>query len=46
MLGIWRVMRAPSLHEAPRKADPSGYCDIDAIEAGWIARGVPLRFRR
>ena len=46
MLGIWRVMRAPTLHEAPRKADPSGYCDIDAIEAGWIARGVTLRFRR
>jgi uncharacterized Ntn-hydrolase superfamily protein len=46
MLGIWRVMRAPTLHESPRKADPSGYCDIDAIEAGWIARGVTLRFRR
>jgi hypothetical protein len=39
-------MRAPTLHEAPRKADPSGLCDIDAIEAGWIARGVTLRFRR
>jgi uncharacterized Ntn-hydrolase superfamily protein len=46
MLGIWRVMRAPGLQEAPRKADPSGFCDIDAIEAGWIARGVTLRFRR
>lgn len=46
LLGIWRVMRAPGLQEAPRKADPSGYCDIDAIEAGWIARGVGLRFRR
>lgn len=46
LLGIWREMRAPFLQDAPRKADPSGACDIDAIEAGWIARGVPLRFRR
>jgi len=46
MLGLWRVMRAPGLLDAPRKADPSGLCDIDAIEAGWIARGVTLRFRR
>jgi uncharacterized Ntn-hydrolase superfamily protein len=46
MLGLWQTMRAPFLHEAPRKADPSGRCDIDEIEAGWIARGVTLRFRR
>ncbi|NOG73217.1 DUF1028 domain-containing protein [Roseicella sp. DB1501] len=46
LLGLWRETRAPFLGEAPRKADPSGHCDIDAIEAGWIARGVTLRFRR
>jgi hypothetical protein len=31
---------------APRKADPSGFIDLDAIEAGWAARGLDLRFRR
>jgi hypothetical protein len=31
---------------APRKADPSGFIDLDAIEAGWVARGLDLRFRR
>ncbi|MBX9701649.1 MAG: DUF1028 domain-containing protein [Acetobacteraceae bacterium] len=46
LLAIWREQRAPGLATAPRKADPSGLCDIDAIEAGWIARGVTLRFRR
>jgi uncharacterized Ntn-hydrolase superfamily protein len=46
LLDIWRVQRAPGLATAPRKADPSGLCDIDAIEAGWRARGVTLRFRR
>ena len=46
LLAIWRRDRAPGLSEAPRKADPSGRFDIDAIEAGWRARGVDLRFRR
>jgi uncharacterized Ntn-hydrolase superfamily protein len=46
LLGLWRDVRAPFLQDAPRKADPSGLCDIDVIEAGWKARGVPLRFRR
>ena len=46
LLGIWREQRAPFLATAPRKADPSGLCDIDAIEAGWRARGIALRFRR
>jgi hypothetical protein len=31
---------------APRKADPSGFIDLDAIEAGWMVRGLDLRFRR
>ncbi len=46
LLGLWREQRAPGLATAPRKADPSGLCDIDVIEAGWIERGVTLRFRR
>lgn len=44
LLGLWRRDRAPFLHEQPRKANPSGFCDIDAIEARWRAHGVPLRF--
>lgn len=46
LLGLWREQRAPGLSTAPRKADPSGLCDIDAIEAGWKERGIALRFRR
>jgi uncharacterized Ntn-hydrolase superfamily protein len=46
LLGIWRRERAPGLETAPRKADPSGFIDLDAIEAGWMARGSDLRFRR
>lgn len=46
LLGLWRQGRAPFLQDAPRKADPSGACDIDTIEAGWRDRGVTLRFRR
>lgn len=46
LLGLWREQRAPGLATAPRKADPSGLCDIDAIEAGWKQRGLALRFRR
>ena len=36
----------PRLGIAPSKANPSGLTDLDAIEAGWIARGLDLRFRR
>jgi uncharacterized Ntn-hydrolase superfamily protein len=46
LLGIWRRDRAPSLATAPSKANPSGITDLDAIEAGWIARGLDLRLRR
>ena len=46
LLEIWRRERAPGLAMAPRKADPSGFIDLDAIEAGWVARGLDLRFRR
>jgi uncharacterized Ntn-hydrolase superfamily protein len=46
LLGIWRLEVAPRLGSAPSKANPSGVIDLDAIEAGWIARGLDVRFRR
>ncbi len=46
VLGIWRRDRAPMLHKLPRKADPAGQIDFDAIEAPWIAAGSDLRLRR
>ena len=46
LLGLWRIERAPALKGAPSKANPAGFIDMDAIEAGWIARGLDLRFRR
>ena len=46
LLSIWKVEGAPSLRIAPSKANPSGFTDLDAIEAGWITRGLDLRFRR
>jgi uncharacterized Ntn-hydrolase superfamily protein len=46
LLGIWKVEGVPRLGIAPSKADPSGLTDLDAIEAGWIARGMDIRFRR
>jgi uncharacterized Ntn-hydrolase superfamily protein len=46
LLGIWRAERAPFLGNSPSKANPSGVHDIDVIEAGWIARGWEIRFKR
>ena len=46
MLGIWRRDRAPMLDKLPRKANPAGQIDLDAIEAPWIASGTDLRLRR
>jgi uncharacterized Ntn-hydrolase superfamily protein len=46
LLGIWKVEGVPRLGMAPSKANPSGLTDLDAIEAGWIARGIDVRFRR
>src|ERR1700749_3161149 len=46
LLGIWRVARGSRLGTGPSKANPSGVVDLDAIEAGWIARGLDLKFRR
>jgi uncharacterized Ntn-hydrolase superfamily protein len=46
LLGIWRRERAPGLASQPSRASPAGFIDLDAIEAGWMARGLDLRFRR
>ncbi|UFN47071.1 DUF1028 domain-containing protein [Roseomonas sp. OT10] len=46
LLTIWRRDRAPYLDRAPRKADPSGFIDMGAMEAGWRERGLDLRFPR
>jgi hypothetical protein len=46
LLGIWRAERAPGLGVQPSRANPSGFTDLDAIEAGWLARGLDLRLRR
>ena len=46
LLDIWRVEGVARIGTAPSKANPSGVTDLDAIEAGWIARGLDLRFRR
>jgi uncharacterized Ntn-hydrolase superfamily protein len=46
LLQIWRQEGEPRLALAPSKANPSGFIDLDAIEAGWRARGMDLRFRR
>jgi uncharacterized Ntn-hydrolase superfamily protein len=46
LLGLWRSEGQPRLALAPSKANPSGFTDMDAIEAGWAARGMDLRFRR
>ncbi|MDB5401217.1 MAG: hypothetical protein QOF70_6913 [Acetobacteraceae bacterium] len=46
LLSIWKLEGVPRLGIAPSKANPSGLTDLDAIEAGWIARRMDLRFRR
>lgn len=46
LLEIWKREGVPRLGMAPSKASPSGLTDLDAIEAGWNARGLDLRFRR
>jgi uncharacterized Ntn-hydrolase superfamily protein len=46
LLAIWQREGVPRLGTAPSRANPSGLTDLDAIEAGWIAQGLDLRFRR
>jgi hypothetical protein len=38
LLGVWLT--------EPSKANPAGVNDIDVVEAGWIARGRDIRFKR
>jgi uncharacterized Ntn-hydrolase superfamily protein len=46
LLGLWRREREPGLRDQPRRANPSGWIDLDAIEANWRRKGLSLRFRR
>jgi uncharacterized Ntn-hydrolase superfamily protein len=46
LLGIWKAEGLARLGVSPSKSNPSGMTDLDAIEAGWIARGLDVRFRR
>ena len=46
LLALWKEQGVPRLGMAPSKLNPSGFLDMDAIEAGWRARGLDIRFRR
>jgi uncharacterized Ntn-hydrolase superfamily protein len=46
LLALWRVQAEPTQHTRPSRANPAGLTDLDAIEAGWRARGADLRLRR
>ena len=46
LLGIWDVTWRHAAGTRPRREAPAGVIDLDAIEAGWVARGLDLRLRR
>jgi uncharacterized Ntn-hydrolase superfamily protein len=46
LLALWRRQAEPFLSTRPSRANPAGLTDLDAIEAGWRARGLDLRLRR
>lgn len=46
LLGLWNAAWPGRRAMSPSRANPSGITDIDAIEAGWQAQGLDLRFRR
>jgi uncharacterized Ntn-hydrolase superfamily protein len=46
LLALWRSQGEARLALAPRRGNPSGIIDLDAIEAGWRGRGLDLSFRR
>ena len=46
LLALWRIEGLPRLKTAPSRSQPSGLTDLDAIEAGWRARGSTLSFTR
>ncbi len=45
LVDLWRVNWLSRKSWAPTKANPSGNADLDAIEAGWQAQGLDIRFR-
>lgn len=46
LLRLWRLLREPGLRDGPRRANPSGNTDLDAIEAEWHRKGLDLKFSR
>jgi uncharacterized Ntn-hydrolase superfamily protein len=46
LLKLWRRDREPGLASQPRRADPAGAIDLEAIDARFKAAGSPLRVRR
>jgi uncharacterized Ntn-hydrolase superfamily protein len=46
LLALWRAQAEPGQAGRPSRANPAGLTDLDAIEAGWRARGLDLRLRR
>jgi uncharacterized Ntn-hydrolase superfamily protein len=46
LLRIWRRDRAPFLGTQPRRQDPAGLIDLDAIDARFATAGSQLRVRR
>ena len=46
LLALWSRDVEPGLATRHGKANPAGITDLDTIEAGWIARGLPIRLRR
>ena len=46
LLAVWQREALPGLATRPRRADPAGLIELDAIEAGWAARGLDLKLRR
>ena len=44
LLRTWREQVAPGLGRRPRKADPTGFVDMEAMEADWRRRGLDLCF--
>jgi len=46
LLMLWRAGWPARRAWMPCKANPSGSTDLEAIEAGWAAQGLTLKFRR
>ena len=46
LVQLWRRDAAPMLATRPSRESPSGATDLDAIEAGWAAKGLDIRLRR